>query len=75
MSGVQRQAAWAAGAGALAFVLFAPERALATLLPLLILACPVLMVFMLRGTPGAQGGLGENAPRARASSSSRRTGT
>lgn len=52
MIGPHRNLAWAAGAAALAVLLFAPERALATLALLLILACPVLMVFMLRHPHG-----------------------
>lgn len=51
MSGLHRHLAWASGAAALTILLFAPERALTARVLLLILACPVLMVFMMRTAP------------------------
>ena len=52
MSALHRNVAWAAGTIALAFLLFAPERALAAAPLLLLIVCPILMVFMMRGMHG-----------------------
>lgn len=66
MKALHRNLAWAGGTLALAFLLFAPERALAAAPLLLLLLCPILMVFMMRGMhhhgPGPSERAVESAP-------------
>ena len=57
MTHSNRMVPWLVGAAALAALLIAVGAPLASLLPFaIVLACPLMMVFMMKGTAGMHGG-------------------